>query len=54
MAHRVLPRLTASLFAAALVVMSWLPVVTVPAAADGVTLATLAEPSPTARKESLP
>ena len=54
MAQRALPRLAASLFAAALMVMSWLPVVTVPAAADGVTLATLAELSPTARKESLP
>jgi hypothetical protein len=54
MAHRALPRLAASLFAAALMAMSWLPVVTVPAVADGVTLATLVKQSPTARKESLP
>ena len=54
MAQRGLLRLAASLFAAAFMVMSWFPVVTVPAGADGVTLATLVEPSPTARKESLP
>ena len=54
MAHRALLCLTASLFAAALMVMGWFPVVTVPAAADGMTPATLAELSPAARKESLP